>query len=363
MHQHPYARFQQGLTLVEMMVALVIGMLVLTGVVQMFIANKETYRAQDGLARVQETGRFAVYLLATDIAGGGNLGCAGRNHTPVYSVAVDVPDELSLDSSGRMTTLDGKNDVGASVTLPSGTTITPVAGTDMINVRGISTNTGLRYPSGAMADTSSAISLGYGNLTINEMDLLYIADCEKANIFRASNAVSAASAGPLAHATTAATLVTEGSAQAANSSAALTDAFGEDAVIGRLRSYWYYIKLSDETWEGQRVYSLRRVDQDGLDSELVNGIEDMQIVYGVNDDDDDDDTAERYLTANNVTDWENVISVRVNLLVNSVSRAGRAAIPYFYSPDGTGAITPTDATDHRLRREFTFASTLRNHTR
>lgn len=352
-------RRQQGLTLVELMVALVLGMLVMAGVIQLFIANKETYRVQDGLARVQEAGRFAVYMLSTDIAGGANLGCTGPHHTDFRSVALDVPAELQLDSEGKLATLSGRENVTGTVTLPSGIQITPASGSDIFNVRGVSTTAGVRYPTGRMTDKSDTIDLGHGNLSILESDLLFIGSCTAANIFRASNNVNSSSAGPLEHATT--ITDADGNDSPINSQASLTQVFGEDAIIGKLRSYWYYVKEGDDVLDGQTVFSLRRVDQTGRDTELITGVEDMQVTYGINDDGDPEKLADRYVTANNVTDWEDVISVRINLLINSVSRAAREAVSYDYSPVGDNQ-SPSDSEDYRLRREFVVMSTLRNHT-
>jgi len=354
-------RKQQGLTLVELMVALVLGMLVMVGVIQLFISNKETYRVQDGLARVQEAGRFAVYLMNTDIAGGANLGCSGSDFTEISNVALGVPAELTPDAQGRLTTLSGMNNVAASVTLPSGFPITPVAGTDIINVRGVSSTAGVRYPSVRMADTSDDISLGAGNLSIAEGELLYLSTCMKADIFRATNSVPAGTAGPLEHGTT--VTLGDGTTSNVNSQASLVHVHGQDAVLGKLRSYWYFVADSGVVTDGQPVFALYRKDHSTQPPvELVTGVEDMQITYGIDNDGDTQKTVDTYVTANNVANWSEVISVRINLLVNSVTRAAREAVTYDYSPVGNDQ-TPAGAGDRRLRREFAFVTTLRNHTR
>lgn len=54
---------QHGLTLIEIMVALLIGSFLLAGVLQIFVVNKQTYRVQDNLSRMQENGRFAIDYL------------------------------------------------------------------------------------------------------------------------------------------------------------------------------------------------------------------------------------------------------------------------------------------------------------
>ena len=83
----------------------------------------------------------------------------------------------------------------------------------------------------------------------------------------------------------------------------------------------------------------------------------MQILYG-------EDTpilsiydgwANYYVPANNVVNWEKVVSVRVSLLVKSIDD-NLAVQPLAYTYNGTTS-TPTD---RRLRRIFTTTIALRN---
>lgn len=354
-------RRQQGLTLVELMVALVLAMLVMTGVIQLFIGNKKTYRVQDGLARVQESGRFAVFLMAKDLRSGGNLGCSGPDAMKIRSVAANVPAELQPASDGTYQTVAGRNDISGTVTLPSGASITPVAGSDIVNIRGLSPNAGIRYVDGKMTASNADIALGHGNLTINETDVLYVSDCAQGDIFRSSNGVPAGDAGPLEHDTTGTD--SDGNTFTVNTTGSLSFAYGEDAIIGRLRSHWYYVGPANpaRTYEGQPVTVLRRVDMVGNDTELLEGVEDMQVLYGINDDNDKGRLADRYVTANNVADWDSVVTLKVSLLINSVARAADDPVAYDYTPDGTDLVPASD-TDLRIRREFSFVTTVRNKT-
>jgi type IV pilus assembly protein PilW len=352
-------RRQRGLTLVELMVALVLAMLVMTGVIQLFIGNKKTYRAQDGLARIQESGRFAVFLMSKDLRSGGNLGCSGPGEMKIRSVAANVPAELQPASDGSYQTVAGQDNVSGTIALPSGASITPVAGSDIINIRGLSPSAGIRYVSGKMTASNVDIPLGHGNLTIGETDVLYVSDCAQGDIFRASNGVPAGDAGPLQHGTSGTDA--DGNTFAINTTTSLSYAYGEDAIIGRLRSNWYYVGQTGRTYEGQPVSALYRVDMVGNVDELLEGVEDMQILYGINDDNDPGRLADRYVTATGVTDWDRVVSTRVNLLVNSVARAADDPVPYDYTPAGTD-LTPASDSDRRIRREFSFVSTIRNKT-
>jgi len=54
---------QAGLSLVELMVAVTIGLFLLLVVANLFIGSKQTYTNQDNLSRLQENGRFAIALM------------------------------------------------------------------------------------------------------------------------------------------------------------------------------------------------------------------------------------------------------------------------------------------------------------
>lgn len=58
------SKAQAGLSIVELLVALVISMLLMTGVVQVFLASKQTYASNEAASRLQENGRFALEFIA-----------------------------------------------------------------------------------------------------------------------------------------------------------------------------------------------------------------------------------------------------------------------------------------------------------
>ncbi len=68
---------QQGLTLVEIMVALVISLLLMAGVMQVFLSNNVSHNLQNGLGRLQENARAAMDVLSLDISMAGYTVTAG----------------------------------------------------------------------------------------------------------------------------------------------------------------------------------------------------------------------------------------------------------------------------------------------
>ena len=78
---------QIGLTLIEIMIALLIGAFLLGGLLQIFLGNKQSYRLSDGQSRLQENARYALELLSHDIRLSGYLGCSGVSTTNPVVIA------------------------------------------------------------------------------------------------------------------------------------------------------------------------------------------------------------------------------------------------------------------------------------
>ena len=58
---------QKGLSLVELLISMLLGLILTAGALQMMLASQEIYQATDTLSRIQENGRFALNFLAKDI--------------------------------------------------------------------------------------------------------------------------------------------------------------------------------------------------------------------------------------------------------------------------------------------------------
>ena len=59
--------FQKGLSLVELMVALVLGLFVVGSLIGLYINTKETYLMTENMSRLQENGRIALNMMSRDI--------------------------------------------------------------------------------------------------------------------------------------------------------------------------------------------------------------------------------------------------------------------------------------------------------
>lgn len=70
---------QKGLSLIELMVAILISSILLLGVVELFLNTFRTDRTNTELSRVQESGRVAMELISREVRRAGYQGCIGAS--------------------------------------------------------------------------------------------------------------------------------------------------------------------------------------------------------------------------------------------------------------------------------------------
>jgi type IV pilus assembly protein PilW len=95
---------QKGFTLIEIMIALLVGAFLLVGILQIFLSSRQTYQMQENLSRLQENGRFAMDMVARDIRMAGYWGC-------LKSVGVGNMDITGLnDNTANLDNIDNGTD-------------------------------------------------------------------------------------------------------------------------------------------------------------------------------------------------------------------------------------------------------------
>lgn len=64
-----------GVSMIELMIALSIGLIIMLAVIQVFAASRAAYQLSEGMARVQENSRFAMDTLQRELRMAGHFGC------------------------------------------------------------------------------------------------------------------------------------------------------------------------------------------------------------------------------------------------------------------------------------------------
>lgn len=341
-----------GFTLVEMLIAITLGMLLVIGVSYAYLGTKQTSRMQASLARMQEGARFAFETMALDIRMAGSTGCSVIN-TPInlYGTADWFADLFFQPLVGYE---------NASATAPT----TPQ------NIRA-----NVSTLSGHSASDALAVVLaeGGGGVIMGGNREYRVMAFTSPNIFTVTPAPTALSSGELVVATDCQTALLGVATVAGNviTIAGATTAYGPGSRVFGVTGNLFYIGVNAA---GEPTLYRQHLTQAGgapstVSQELVEGVEDMQIMYGVDTTPTADHIVDTYLNANDVEGagvpgatpkekWQRVLSIKVNLLMRSTEDGIISAPQDYHYPDpDSAATTPAD---RRLRRAFTSTIAVRN---
>ncbi len=335
---------QNGMSLIEVLIAMLIGIMMLTGAVTMFVTNKRVYTEQNEMGALQENARFAMGLLVKDIRLASFVGCSDN-----------VEDVSNLLNSVTVTAITSFTETSTSALIEgseNGANWQPSNSTDAV-ANMITTTDGvasdgitLRYIqptsvslTAAMSNVSDDLTVAVGN-GFTQGSFVVVGDCGGADIFQVTN-TDANATGTIKHAA---------SGTPGNSSANLSRVYDTDAVMYRLGNYRYYIQNSGNG-TGPALWRTTP----GGSEELIEGVESMQLLYG--EDTSANGTANTFVDASAVTNWVNVVSVKIALLMRTVKEYGETTDTNTYSLLGT-VVDPVD--DRRRRRIFTATVEIRN---
>lgn len=352
-----------GMTLIELMIALALGLLLMAAIYRIFLATSRTSTTTHDVSRRQAAIRYVGARLAEDTRVAGFRGCGGDQGEVRNTLN---PDPAS--SGGSRTAFSHADfryrheryvegfDAAAgdwSPALPDGFP-DPLAGHDVLTLRGLLSTEAFTVQD--MATTLDSLRLGGDTPTpIAAGDIAMIADCGGAAVFQVS-AVSAATT-PLSGGGTASIAVVEhatgGSASPGNWTADLDRRYGAGAQVWRVGTISWYLATSAQ--DGRPA--LWRV-VDGVAAEIAQGVDGLQVLYG--EDSDADRVADLYRPASDFPDapaWRRVVAVRVALLFSGSRNHAGGSDARSFDLLGT-AMGPYD--DGRLRRVVTLTLALRN---
>ena len=377
----------KGFSLVEMMISLVLGAVVMAGVTQLFVANSEAYKLLEGQSRMQEAGRISLDFIGRNIRQAGYRGCFSRNDelrsTISTSPTNNIPYEFDLrfavagydaqgpgiwapalasalpwtTSSGVDTnvfTTPNGDGAGAGIDLSQ-----VVSGTDVITFRHLSQVEArligeILLPT---ADPSVRIDIGWNEFEKDQLVLIH--DCEKATIFRVTELTPDLAGTPSA---TVQDLTighdiddTDSTRNSTLQLSGTTNSFNTDAAVSAIESHTYFIAPGTGlNSAGLAPRSLWRKSGLRPPVELVEGVEGLQFLYGM--DTDNDRAPNQYLPANLVLDWRQLTTLMVTVVVNSIDDVGGTTMASSGCPVPAGC-----SVDGMQRRAFTQTFQLRNH--
>ncbi|PFH11997.1 type IV pilus assembly protein PilW [Collimonas sp. PA-H2] len=350
----------RGFSLVELMVAMAIGLFVSGAVISVYLVQAQMYKSSASQVAIQNAENAIAALVTPVIRSAGFNGCSSVTQSlsnlnaggppPLGTIATKASllsgyDAAGTAGSGSALSIaqdNSANDVSAgdwSPALDSTLTGNVETGSDVLVLLGAAPDTG---PIGVTAiavgsntmTLQSAAGLGAGQIGI-------ISDCLKASIFQ----ITAVSANTITHAT--------GSGAMTNSSAALAVNYAAGSQFVPLQQTAFYVAhgVGDQSALMRAVYS----NGAWAAQPLVPGVETMQVLYGIG----ANGIVTQYVAAGAVSDWTKVYAIRLGFLVQGLLGSGTTSntASRQFSVLGTTVTVPADG---RLRHVYELSINLRN---
>jgi type IV pilus assembly protein PilW len=334
---------QHGLSLIELMISITLGILLMTGVIQMFMSSKNVYSVQKGMSGIQETGRLALEFISRDVRMAGYYGCLKTDDASGLSALVD---ETAANPAGAgltglnmnfQTVIRGYNttstgadalphgaavDLGASFTVKPNSDVLVIHGANEpgMTIKTVNTST----QAFGYTDDGSAEGFQLGSIAV-------ISDCQKGHIFKVTTAPVVGSF-----------LVTLTYAAWNPANIQAPPGATEDYLQGMILPVHTYVYFVATRAGAQEPSLWQRIDEAPA-QEILLGVDDLSITYSTN--------GGSYVKAAAVgnTNWHRIKSVNVEVLVRELGIGTNEKAQSYTFND---AVVNPAASDKVLRQVF-----------
>lgn len=329
-----YVHLQRGFNLIELMVALALGLIIILGASNVFLSSKQSYRTNTALSQIQENSRIAFELLTRDLrqarlTGCGNLGTVSN----LVNDNTDA-DNWFADFANRGLVGYGGGAADDNPALTTGTSAgNHVTGTDNITILGASD---LSYSLKSDYAAADGLDITESSPDLSAGDLIFVCDPSQAALVQ----ITSVSGGKFK--------IASGTGTPGNSAGLSYVYKSSSTLVSPLKSVTWYIGCNPVTTlacDPQRGgTSLYRVMAVGAASsvsvetqiqEMVRGVAAMNLTYHQGSDSD-------FKAADTVTTWD-----------PNITDAVQATLQFVVIDASNGTSTP-------ITRDLTTTVLLRN---
>jgi len=349
----------RGFSLVELMVAITLAMIVTAGVISVFVGSRSAFEATSGTAALTDGGRFALNFISNSIRGAGYMSCTTA---PNVQGILNAASPLAFGFNEALQGFEavGTGPGGAYAVAPApvagdgnpgdwvtGLDVTltglPVQNNDVLVARSTLPNAQTVYVSAIVDGAPSFTVNTQGSLLVGQ--LAVISDCNTGVVFQITGVAPPGANAVITH---------NAGGGPGNSTSVFAPSFSPGAQVTPVDTVVYYIGAGADGDGALWAYDLNATGVFTA-NELVPDIEAMQILYGL--DTTKTQTVTEYVTANQVPDFNTVMSVKVALLAASAPGSAHPTGAKTYDLLGTTVTAPNDT---RSRQVFEETIAVRN---
>ena len=333
---------QRGITIVELMISMVLSLILIGGVIQVVTTSQSSYRQLVQQARLQETAKLAMDYIVRDIRMVGYWGCNANNINIANSVETSAASYFDPRNALRGYDV-GSSTMPADVAGDASAYDDIAADTDIVEMRLLSVDNA--YTVASHSPSSAVIELT-GSFSGAAGDIMTLVDnnCSNIGIFAATPGTGSGGATNKVNHNVGGTSITNctenlrGEFDCDNAAGSVGDAYSEGSSLYRVDYVAYGIQPSNF---GAGINALWRIIPNEADIELVEGVEDLQVVYGL--DTNADGVVDRFATAKGIEDdgtlnFQQAIVLRIDVTTRSLDEVS-----------GVGVLAEDFSTSIRLR--------------
>lgn len=362
----PVKNKQIGLSLIELLISMLLGAIILIGVIQVFASTKNSTRQLQADAEIQENARFAFSVITSIVQEAGNFGCQAANNLSTISLL------NTTDNTFRPArVIEGWEAAGTA----HGDSYSPNVGSDVVNISSShwsSSNNAKKDPNTYAKQHSDIFKIWYtkrkrtaltsiaGNvlkfsaIDLKPGDILSVNDCQNLIFAQTCGCEDNDCDGD----DTEADIDPSSCSTPGNKAYNLSNLNIPTTEVSVLDAALFFVGKRDDNAENIPSLFVRHLGADATltaKEEILEGVESMQVLYG--EDTSGDKSPNYYVNANQVNNWNHVVSLKISLLLRSRKNNifNNAQTLKF-----NGANLNIASSDHYLRRVFTSVISLRN---
>ena len=341
-----YKTYQKGLTLIELMIAMAISVTLLGGLIEVYLGSKQSYNLAEESSRLQENGRFSIDIMTREIRGADFWGCL--RSPQLYDAGTgegNIFNSLNTGSAAYDANIHALGD--------------GIAGTDGGGSNSDSITLGSAFNAGIDVEAdpgAGAVIQAAADNGLQQNDIVIVSNCTGGDVFQVTGANPGGS-GSVGHNTgnvSAGPGNSKSNAPAAQTGPCaagvkhcLSQKYADGATIYKVSGSTYDIRPSTTSESGANGLFRNGV-------EIIENVENMQILYGIDTDADASHTPNQYVVG--AGSMPTAVTVRLALLL----RGERDLLPTTTAQTHQILDASIATNDRRLYRTFTTTITVRN---
>ncbi|MCK5918509.1 MAG: PilW family protein [Cocleimonas sp.] len=358
-----------GFSLIELLIAMMIGAVLTTGVYQLFASTGHSNRMIQAQSRMQEDARFAFGFITKKLQLAGYFGCQEGTQDAITSFVNTTSNRFrpwrsieGWEASGTAyndtfsavlndTVIAAHNNAhwssGNGATLDTG--VHAKRRSDILKVWYASTEK-------TTLNTLTSTDVTFPSFDLKQGDIAIINDCQTIKLIQVCRC-DIGDATACSGNDTNANFSNCSSVSPANTSTNLGDVDLTTAELRVLDEAIFFVSKRGNDRNNLPSLYWKKLGDDattGSKKEILEGVESLQVLYG--EDTDGDKTPNYYVSADSVVDWLNITSIRISLLLISRKQLLAKSSPIIFN---NHSITLANG-DRHLRQAFTTTIALRN---